>query len=392
LSDRPRITLVVAATAEGVIGLNGQLPWHIPEDLKHFKKLTMGKPILMGRKTFESIGRPLPGRRNLVLTRDQHWAAEGVETVSSLDDALKRVSDQAELMVIGGEQLYRLALPYADRIELSEIQQPFEGDTYFPVLSNRDWVRTREDQVYSSQEGLYVNFVSLMSRENIKESYLTLKLDDLLQKYGEGRHIPGSGSAAALQGLLAARLVATVAKISLKREVSPANARQFRYIDHQIATVHLPILSKLFDDDIRVFDEVYRLRMSRDATTDPRRRKNIVSQERRRLQSATMIPAEIADHCLRIAAHGLFVYRHGYRAVRGDSGAAISSACAGSLSAAFVIGLNLTRFRSGAWHKIWSSKALEIEGKSVSMIQEAIQAVEEIRHVRDDAVEPELDL
>lgn len=210
--SRPKITLIVAAAEGGVIGLNGALPWRIPEDLRHFRKMTLNKTILMGRKTYESIGHPLPQRRNIVLTRDLNWNAPGVETAHSLDEALSMARPEGELVVIGGEQLYRLALPFANEIQLSEVKRQFDGDTYFPILSNRDWIRTKEEMTFSPEEGIYVNFVTLLSREELTDSYLTLKLDDILQKYGEGRHVPGSGSAAALQGLLAARLVETVVK------------------------------------------------------------------------------------------------------------------------------------------------------------------------------------
>ncbi|OQW74303.1 MAG: hypothetical protein BVN33_08115 [Proteobacteria bacterium ST_bin13] len=389
---RPKITLVVAAAQDGVIGLNGQLPWHIPEDLKHFRQITTNKPILMGRKTFESIGRPLPNRRNIVLTRNMKWRADGVEVVTSLDQALLLIDESDDLMVIGGEQLYRLALPFADKIELTEVLQPFDGDTYFPVLSNRDWIRIREQQVYSPKEGIYINFVTMKTREDLTDSFLTLKLDDLLQKYGEGKHIPGSGSAAALQGLLAARLVATVVKISLNKGHNPKSEQQFRYIDHQIATVHLPELSKLFDQDINEFNEVFKLRRARDATTDVRKRKNFISMERRRMQNATVIPVAIADHCLKVGQYALSVYREGYRAVRGDSGAAISSACAGALTAAFVIGVNLERFKRGVWHQKWSDKALRLELESVELVNQAVSAVENIRLAAELAQQPEFDL
>lgn len=391
MNSRPKIVLVVAAAEGGVIGLNGALPWHIPEDLKHFRQLTTGKPILMGRKTYDSLGKPLPNRRNIVLTRNSDWNSPGVEAVSSLDDALSLLSPNDELMVIGGEQLYRLALPHADRIELTEVRQHFDGDTYFPILSNRDWIRTKEDQIFSPKEGLYINFVTLCSREDLTDSYLTLKLDDLLQKYGEGKHIPGSGSAAALQGLLAARLVATVVKISLNKNLPSKIVTQFRYIDHQIATVHLPELSRLFDEDISEFNEVFKLRKQRDAITDSRQRKNIISRERRRLQNATVIPASIAEHCLKIGEYALSVYRDGYKAVRGDSGAAISSACAGALTATFVIGVNLSRFSAGSWHRKWSARALDLEVDAVAMINEAVSAVETIRKTVDAASQPELD-
>lgn len=168
--------------------------------------------------------------------------------------------------------------------------------------------------------------------------------------------------------------------------------RQFRYIDHQISTVHLPELSRLFDADIKEFNEVWNLRKKRDATTDQRLRKNIISQERRRMQSATAIPSDIAAHCLKVGEYALYAYRNGYRAVRGDSGAAISSACAGALTAAFVIGTNLSRFSIGRWHSNWSAKASELETDAVAMINEAIMAVETIRRSVDQLNEPQLNL
>ena len=133
------VSLIVAVSRNGVIGLDNQLPWHLPEDLKYFKSVTMGKPLIMGRKTFESIGRPLPGRTNIVITRDSGWHAEGVEVAQTLLQAMtlaRLACAQAELneiMVIGGEQIYRLALPVADRLYLTEVQAEVEGDAFFPA-------------------------------------------------------------------------------------------------------------------------------------------------------------------------------------------------------------------------------------------------------------------
>jgi dihydrofolate reductase len=389
---RPEIVLVVAAAENGIIGRAGELPWRIPEDLRHFKAVTMGKPILMGRKTFQSIGRPLPGRRNLVLSRDDTWSAGGVEVVRSLDDAITLASDSPELMVVGGEQVYRLAMPYADRIELTEVVGEFEGDTYFPIRHNRDWVRTYETPAYSPEQGLAINFVTLVSRAKLKGSYLNLELSDLLHKYGEGRHIPGSGSASALLGLIAARLLSTSINISYEHETNRDLIKRFRYIDHQLTVRHMPELSRLFDEDIEAFDEVMKLRVKRDQTIDSRVRKNIVSQERRRLQRATDIPFAISDHCIAVAEHSLTLFRHGYRAVRGDSGAAVSAACSGALAASFVIGVNVERFNKGAWHKDWTYRARDREMEAVSLLEQAINAVEELTRssVPDD--QPELPL
>lgn len=138
------ICLVVAMARNRVIGSAGGLPWHLPADLKHFKALTMGKPIIMGRKTFDSIGRALPGRTNIVITRDKGFAVEGVISADSLEAALtlagKEASQEAhEIMIIGGGQIYQLALPLAGRIYLTEVDARPEGDVLFPEIDRDQW-------------------------------------------------------------------------------------------------------------------------------------------------------------------------------------------------------------------------------------------------------------
>jgi len=142
-----KLAIIVAAAKNGVIGLNNQLPWHLPQDLKHFKAVTFGKPVIMGRKTYESIGRPLPGRTNIVITRDKHWqAADGVIVVGSIEDALSKAKDSLsqsdcdEAMIIGGAGIYRLTLALADKVYLTQILNEFEGDAWFPALSDDEWV------------------------------------------------------------------------------------------------------------------------------------------------------------------------------------------------------------------------------------------------------------
>ena len=125
--------------ANGVIGRDNQLPWHLPADLKHFKQTTMGKPILMGRKTWESIGRPLPGRTNIVITRDSSYSAAGCEVVNSIDAAIAAAGEQDEVMVIGGAELYRQVLSDTDTIYLTRIHEAFDGDTCFPELRDTEW-------------------------------------------------------------------------------------------------------------------------------------------------------------------------------------------------------------------------------------------------------------
>jgi dihydrofolate reductase len=135
----PRITLVVAAADNGVIGAGGALPWHLPDDLKAFKALTLGHPVLMGRRTCAAIGRPLPGRRNLVLTRSGAALPAGVDAVASLAEALARCEGAPELFVIGGGELYRLTLPHASRVQLTRVHAQPHGDTHFPALDPAHW-------------------------------------------------------------------------------------------------------------------------------------------------------------------------------------------------------------------------------------------------------------
>jgi len=129
--------LIYARAANGTIGKDGTLPWHIPADLKRFKALTMSKPMIMGRKTFESFPNPLPGRRHIVLTRDPDWQAEGAEVVHTVGDALRLAGD-GEVAVIGGAEIYGLFLPLAQRVELTEVHAAFNGDTHMHALGG-EW-------------------------------------------------------------------------------------------------------------------------------------------------------------------------------------------------------------------------------------------------------------
>src|SRR6516225_359380 len=135
----PLISLIVAMAQNGVIGRDNSLPWRLPGDLKRFRAFTLGKPILMGRKTFESIGRPLPERTNLVLTRDRGWFAHGVIVVHSLLEALVQAGASAELVAIGGAEIYRLLLPLARRIYLTHVHADVPGDITFPAFDPAQW-------------------------------------------------------------------------------------------------------------------------------------------------------------------------------------------------------------------------------------------------------------
>lgn len=142
----PRLAVIVAAAENGVIGAANDLPWYLPEDLRYFKRVTMGKPIVMGRKTFESIGRALPGRANIVITANRDYRPEGVIVVASIEAALVQAESAAvaagvdEVLVIGGAQIYQQALDRADRLYLTRVHATVEGDAYLPEISWENWV------------------------------------------------------------------------------------------------------------------------------------------------------------------------------------------------------------------------------------------------------------
>lgn len=134
------ISMIAAMAEDRVIGLDGIMPWHLPADLAHFKSSTMGSPVIMGRRTYDSIGRPLPGRRNIVLSRNASLSIEGCDVMQNLDEALQSIEDAVdEVFIIGGQQLYEQALPKADRLYLTHIALSVEGDTHFPDYSIYNW-------------------------------------------------------------------------------------------------------------------------------------------------------------------------------------------------------------------------------------------------------------
>lgn len=135
------ISIIVACSENGVIGKDNRLPWHLPADLAYFKRMTQGKPIIMGRKTHQSIGRALPGRKNIVISRNKTFDATGCLLAQSLDDALALAKDSPEVMVIGGEAIYRLSLPYATRVYRTLVKVHIEGDSLFPALHDEHWQR-----------------------------------------------------------------------------------------------------------------------------------------------------------------------------------------------------------------------------------------------------------
>jgi dihydrofolate reductase len=162
-SVAPKLSIIVARASNGAIGLNNGLPWRLPEDLAHFKRTTMGKPIIMGRKTFESIGRVLPGRRNVVVTRNAAWSHAGVDRVGSIAEALALCAEADEVFVIGGAQLYADALPLAARIVLTEIHEAHEADAFLPAFDASTWHEASRD-AHTSASGLKFDIVELQRR------------------------------------------------------------------------------------------------------------------------------------------------------------------------------------------------------------------------------------
>lgn len=155
----PRITLIAAIARNGVIGKANALPWRLSGDLRRFRLLTLGHPVIMGRKTYASIGRPLPGRQNLVVSRDPSREIEGVTVVESLDEALAAAGDASDVFVIGGGEIYRLALPRAHRLEITEVQTDVAGDTWFPVLDLTAFREVRRERHRDDPSGLAYDFV-----------------------------------------------------------------------------------------------------------------------------------------------------------------------------------------------------------------------------------------
>jgi dihydrofolate reductase len=154
-----QLTIVVAIDAQRGIGINNTLPWHLPEDLAHFKRTTTGHPIIMGRKTFDSIGRPLPNRRNIVVTRNPDWRHDGVEAVMSLDAAIALVRE-LPACIIGGAQIFSEALPLVDRLVVTEIAKTFDCDTFFPAIDPAQWTEVAREAHHTDAGGFDYAFVT----------------------------------------------------------------------------------------------------------------------------------------------------------------------------------------------------------------------------------------
>ncbi len=164
--SRPRIALIAALSRNGVIGRDNGLPWELPADMRHFRELTLGKPVLMGRKTFQSIGRALPGRRNIVVSRDPCFRAKDCLVVDSIAAGIAAAGESEELMIIGGAAIYRATLPLAQRMYLTMVQAEVEGDAYFVDFDQAEWRETaRVDRDADGENALPYSFVTLERRE-----------------------------------------------------------------------------------------------------------------------------------------------------------------------------------------------------------------------------------
>ncbi|KAF0100661.1 MAG: dihydrofolate reductase [bacterium] len=159
----PILSVIAAMARNRVIGVNNTLPWRLPEDLKHFKALTMGHPIIMGRKTFESIGKPLPGRTTVIVTRDSRYRVEGCLIATSIDAAIAACAGEPEIFFVGGAELYAQVLPRADRLYLTEIQADYAGDAWFPAFDRDAWEEMARDRRVSP-DGLGYDFVTYRRR------------------------------------------------------------------------------------------------------------------------------------------------------------------------------------------------------------------------------------
>lgn len=161
-----KLTIIVATDAKNGIGINNTLPWKLPEDLAHFKRLTTGHPIIMGRKTFDSIGRPLPNRRNIVITRNADWRHEGVDTVGSIEAAIALL-DGAEGFVIGGAEIYKQSMQLADQLIITQIAHTFDCDAFFPEIDADAWQETAREEHVSAASGLQYAFVTLRRKARV---------------------------------------------------------------------------------------------------------------------------------------------------------------------------------------------------------------------------------
>jgi dihydrofolate reductase len=162
------LSLLVAASENNVIGIDNKLPWHLPNDLKYFKNQTWGLPILMGRKTFESIGKPLPGRKSIVITRNREWQHDGVTVVHSVDEAIAKAGDFGvkEIFVIGGAEIFQTSFDSANRIYLTRVHHQFDGDAHFPVIPENEWQLVQSRYCEADEKNAYPHTFQVWERNS----------------------------------------------------------------------------------------------------------------------------------------------------------------------------------------------------------------------------------
>ncbi|MBS3105080.1 type 3 dihydrofolate reductase [Candidatus Woesearchaeota archaeon] len=160
------ISLIFAMDENRVIGYQNKLPWNLPSELKYFREATKHKPVIMGRKTHESIGRPMPERLNIIITRDKNYKTDGCVVVNNKEDAIKAAKGNNEIMVIGGAEIYKLFLPIADRLCITKVHGTFKGDTYFPEFNEDEWVKVKERFVEKDDENRYSYTIMVLERKS----------------------------------------------------------------------------------------------------------------------------------------------------------------------------------------------------------------------------------
>ena len=160
------ISLIAAMDENRAIGYKNKLPWNLPSELKYFRETTRGKPVVMGRKTHESIGRPMPERLNIIITRDKHYKADNCTVVHTREDAIYAAKGSSEIMVIGGAEIYRMFLPVANRLYVTKVHGKFEGDTYFPEFNENEWIKIKEKFVEKDSENGYSYTIMVLERKN----------------------------------------------------------------------------------------------------------------------------------------------------------------------------------------------------------------------------------
>lgn len=162
-----KISLIVAMDKNRVIGKDNDIPWRIPKDWQYVKRITTGHPIILGRKNLESIGKALPGRRNIILTRDKKFTFKGCEMAYSIQDALELCENEEEVFIFGGEQIYEMFLPYVEKMYITKIHHEFEGDTFFPKINFNEWKEVSVEKGITDDENPYIYYFHIYERENL---------------------------------------------------------------------------------------------------------------------------------------------------------------------------------------------------------------------------------